>query len=360
MNGARRRWQLPMVLATLVACATVHPDLAQAQAGDSWSFVITPQVWLSHIAKNGFASPPEDNGFGGFLILDPGTGQIFNPLTASTSSSDAINPQWGIQFAAQKGRLTLAGAFQYVNFQTQNDLRWVAPSVDICFPPGFPECQIQTGQQYAQEQVKTTRMDVDFSASYFFPDVVRNRLDASLGGGLKFVYATSFRQYRNLSPFADTLNFFVQALGLGTGLYTVCSADDCIDGVTRGSVNEDSQIYGATFPMNATLHLTNDARWLLPFSITPLLGVEHRNDHDVVYSISLPANIDQLSPDTIHVNRLDGWKFAWGFTSDLMVRWIITDAVSAYAGMRVQYIQGFNKYLGYGPLIGMSVRFGGK
>src|SRR5262249_24975098 len=103
--------------------------------------------------------------------------------------------------------------------------------------------------------------------------------------------------------------------------------------------------------------LTNDGKWVLPFNISPLLGAEHRNDHNVVYSVNLPPNISGLPAGT-HVNRLDGWKFAYGFTSDLLVRWFITDSISAYAGMRVQYIKSFDQYLAYGPLAGVSVRFG--
>jgi len=100
----------------------------------------------------------------------------------------------------------------------------------------------------------------------------------------------------------------------------------------------------------------------LPFSITPLLGAEHRNNRDVVYSINMPATAQELftNPDSVQVNRLDGWHLAYGVTSDLTVRWLITDMVSVYAGMRVQFIKGFDKYLAYGPLVGMSVRFGGK
>jgi hypothetical protein len=362
MNGAHRRWQLPLIVVTLVTWAIASPAPAAAQ--DGWSFVITPQVWMSHIAKNGFAAAPNSASVGNFVLLDPNTGDIVNPAFSSTADHDAINPQWGIQVAAQKGRLTLAGAFQYVNFETRNNLQYIGSS--LCFDPSDPSsCVITTGEPWAQERVKTTRMDVDFSGSYFFPDLVKNWVDASLGGGLKFIYATSVRQYGDLSPLADFANQFNQFVQPGGGLYTVCQADDCSNLVSRPSVNEDSQIFAATFPMNATVHLTRDARWLLPFSVTPMLGVEHRNDRNVAYSLDLPANAAEL-PDNcptcmaVHVNRLDGWKFAWGFTSDLTLRWIITEAVSAYAGMRVQYIKGFDKYLGYGPLVGMSVRFGGK
>ena len=59
------------------------------------------------------------------------------------------------------------------------------------------------------------------------------------------------------------------------------------------------------------------------------------------------------------VNRQDGTKFAYGVTSDMTVRWLINETFSAYAGMRVQYINAHDKYLAYGPLVGMSVRFGG-
>jgi hypothetical protein len=65
-------------------------------------------------------------------------------------------------------------------------------------------------------------------------------------------------------------------------------------------------------------------------------------------------------PLPLRINRQDGTTFAYGVTADAVVRWILNDAVSAYAGMRVQYINGHDEYLAYGPLVGMSVRFGGK
>jgi hypothetical protein len=115
-------------------------------------------------------------------------------------------------------------------------------------------------------------------------------------------------------------------------------------------VKQKSYLYAATFPIGAAVHLTKDSKWLLPFNITPLLGVENRNDENVVYQVN----------DNGTVDRLDGNKFAYGVTADASIRYIINESVSAYAGMRVQYIQGHDKYLAFGPLVGMSVRFGGK
>src|SRR5262249_40915881 len=91
---------------------------ALAQSGDGWSYLLKTQAWLSHIGQNGFAAAPVSSVFGGNVFAPP-PGNIVSPITSSSSSSvEAISPQWGIQVAAQKSRLTLAGAFQYVNFET--------------------------------------------------------------------------------------------------------------------------------------------------------------------------------------------------------------------------------------------------
>jgi hypothetical protein len=203
-------------------------------------------------------------------------------------------------------------------------------------------------------------MDVDLSASYFFPDVVKDWVDVSLGAGFKFIYASASRQFANLSPTAAV----VSGAGLNlspptqSGLYTICVQDDCSDAGARSRVKQQSYLYGATFPMSATVHLTRDAKWLLPFSVTPLIGAETRNDHNIVYSLTAPATIFDSTP--FRVNRQDGTTFAYGVTGDMTVRWLINETFSAYAGMRVQYINAHDKYLAYGPLVGMSVRFGGK
>ncbi len=360
MNGRHLRLQLARVAAILIVCSLAAQAPAWAQALDGWSFVVTPQVWISHIAKNGFASAPNTSVQGGFLLFDqrpgPNQGNIFpSPFSVDSSPNETVNPQWGVQFAAQKGRLTLAGAFQYVNFETRNDITFEAPQLcllKVIFPNLVQNC-INPGDRWAQEFVDTTRMDVDLSASYFFPDVVKEWLDFSLGGGFKFIYASASRDYSNMNPVAATLN------SSAPGLYTICFADNCSDASGRQRVEQTSYLYAATFPMSATLHLTKDARWLLPFSITPLIGAETRHDNNIVYSIDLPGNVSQL-PNGVKVNRQDGTTFAYGVTADMTVRWLINETFSAYAGMRVQYINGHDEYLAYGPLVGMSVRFGGK
>jgi hypothetical protein len=353
MRTMLTRLAVLLFLATGLLSLTVAGVEAQE---DKWSFVVTPQVWISHIAKNGFAAPPSNNFLGqGIIIVGPGGSIDTSPFQSESSPNEGLNPQWGIQFAAQKGRWTLSGAFQYVTFETRNDITYQGQgNLPLC----FFTC-IQSGQRWAQEFINTTRMDIDLAASYFFPDVVNNRLDVSLGGGFKFIYASASREFGNLSSVAAEVNGFP---GFGPGLYTICHQDTCNsnNALPKDRVKEKSEIYGATFPMNATLHLTNDAKWLLPFSITPLIGVEHRNDENVAYSVTLPSNVSQLGSSPPQVNRLDGNTFAYGVTADATVRWIINETVSAYAGMRVQYINAHDVYLAYGPLLGMSVRFGGK
>ena len=279
---------------------------AQAPAwaqSDPWSFVLTPQVWISHIAKNGFASSPDATTVGPFFVFDQAGNINQAPFPSTSSPNESLNPQWGMQFAAQKGRWTFATAFQYVTFETRNDLTYNGSQLCVTF------C-INSGERWAQEFVDTTRMDVDLSASYFFPDVVKDWVDVSLGAGFKFIYASASREFANLSPTAAVVS--TEALNLSPskspGLYTICVQDDCSDANGRSRVKQQSYLYGATFPMSATLHLTRDAKWLLPFSITPLIGAETRNDHNIVYSLTAPANISDLATASFKVNRQDGTK----------------------------------------------------
>ena len=334
----------------LVACSVAASASAQdpgsavpaaaASSGDEWSFVITPQVWISHILKNGFSSPNSLS----ILRCGSPTASCFK---IDSSPYDALNPQWGLQFAAQKGRLSLAAAAQYVTFETRNDYTWdPANGATPRLPTiGGGVVTLSPGQEFAQEFVNTTRLDVDLSTSYFFPDVIANRLDLSLGGGFKFIYANASRQFADMSLFATALNSIPPP-----GLYQVCREDNCSDRTFKDRVKEFSYIFGATIPMSSVLRLTDDARWLLPLSLTPLLGAEVRNDENVVYAFNNNGT----------VKRLDGVTFAYGFTADATVRWLINETFSAYAGLRVQFIEGFNQYLAFGGLVGMSVRFGGK
>jgi hypothetical protein len=346
MNGRQLRLQLTLVLAILAVCSLAAQAPAWAQAGEGWSFVITPQVWISHISQNGFTTA--NLGALTFVsgIVGPDGAPLTNAFQSDSSPNDVLNPQWGLQLAAQRGRWTLAGSFQYVNFETKNDIRYTPQNgLPLCGSFSPRDC-LAVGDKFDQEFVNTTRMDIDFAASYLFPDVVQNRLDLSLGSGFKFIYASASRQFANLSQVAAEVNGLFP-----NGLYAVCGKDDCSDVRFKDRVKTKDYFYGATIPMSAIVHLTSDARWLLPLSITPFIGAETRDDRDVVYAL---REIDGT------VRRLDGSRFAYGVTGDATVRWIINDTLSAYAGMRVQYIKGHEKYLAYGPLVGMSVRFGGK
>src|SRR5438128_4350856 len=101
------------------------PTATRADAQDEkWSFVITPQVWVPHIEKNGFAPPGAIGGSFAICANPRGSGNCENNSFQGENSTpvDEFNPQWGVQLAAQKGRWTLAGSFQYVSFTTQSDL----------------------------------------------------------------------------------------------------------------------------------------------------------------------------------------------------------------------------------------------
>jgi hypothetical protein len=365
------RVRLATLLLLVVGLSFVIVDRVDAQ-DDTWSFVLTPQIWAAHIANNGFAAPQA----AGIKLVNPQTLQVFgNPFVVDKSDPvDSLNPQWGIQFAAQKGRWTLAGSFQYVNFETRNDIVF-DPAAQSKFgvdsacaprpfaPPNTFDC-VAPGGRFAQEFIDTTRLDMDFSASYFFPDVVPRWLDFSVGGGVKVIYASASRKFNNQSAAAVDTVAFISAAGKGNGLYEICTNDDCSEFGFRDRVKTSTWLYGATIPMSGILHLTSDARWLLPLNVMPFIGAETRNDRDVVYEFDSGNHV--LNPLTgavvppLKVNRIDGTTFAYGVTVDATVRYLINEAVSAYTGMRVQYIKGHEKYLAYGPLFGLSVRFGGK
>jgi len=344
MLGLRLRLALICAVIILHSLATRAPALAQAE--DSWSFVITPQVWASHIAKNGFTAP---SGLG-YSPITSGSNLLFNQFRAEDSGPvDSVNPQWGLQLAAQKGRWTLAGSFQYVTFETRSDVMY-SGAVPVVCAPQFPSDCLSLGALAAQEFVDTTRVDMDFSVSYFFPDVIANWLDFSVGGGLKVIYATASREYGNLSPFAADVAAIPSHPG--KGLYGVCTKDDCSDLGFRDRVKTKTWLYGLTIPTSASFHLTNDAKWLLPFSVMPFIGAETRDDRDVVYRAEQNAYPIATAARDFKVKRLDGTTAAYGVTVDATIRWLINETLSTYAGMRVQYIKGHETYLAYGHCSG--------
>src|SRR5262249_11599120 len=197
-----------------------------AQA-DEWSFLVTPQLWYTHIAKNGFAAPS----FGSAnTVITNSSGQITdaNPFGAKNSQPvDWGYPQWGIQLAAQKGRLTLAGAFQRVDFETRTDVVSVHPTPFtsfLCLRLGCVN-DVQPGQLLGQERLSSQRTDIDFAASYLFPDVVPQVLDFTVGVGVKAIYAEATRKPENLSDQLSFQSFFLPPPG-SSGLYAICPKDD--------------------------------------------------------------------------------------------------------------------------------------
>lgn len=149
---------LARVCAVLVCGLAVHtPAQAQgpvpppepADLGDRWSFIVSPQVWVSHITQNGFAAAPNSALQGRFLVAST-TGAIQSiPFPSESNANETVNPQWGIQFAAQKGRWSFATAFQYVTFETRNDLTYApsnnAPFCDDTPPPDPASTRVNNG-----------------------------------------------------------------------------------------------------------------------------------------------------------------------------------------------------------------------
>jgi len=356
--GPRLTILIGVLLTVLLAARTP----ASAQGENDWSFVLTPQLWASHVAKNGFAAP---RGLGGIAIESAAYPEqtLYNQFLVKDSSPvDSINPQWGLQLAAQRGPWTFGASFQYVTFETRNEVLWNGAARDQLCTRGsalnpHTNC-VSFGERVAQEFVNTTRLDMDFAATYFLPDLVAHRVDLSIGAGMKLIYATASREYGNLHAVAaDIAALFPQ---LGTGLYKVCDQDDCSDQRFRDRVKTTSWLYGVTVPIRPTVRLTEDGRWLLALSVAPFIGAESRDDRGVVYRVDQNAYSTATVADDFRVRRLDGTTLAYGATADVTIRLALSDALSAYAGARVQYIKGHETYLAYGPLFGMSVRFGGK
>lgn len=343
--GRWLRWTWVFAILLVGPVATHTPAWAQA---DGWTYVFTPQLWTSHIAKNGFVA----------TSTLPAFSVNQNVFRADPNPADPLDPQWGFQLAAQKGRWTLGVAFQYVDFETLNDITFRPPDGVRQGPGGGPPF-ITNGERAATESVQTTRADLDLAASYFFPDVVKDRLDLSLGGGVKFIYAQASRQFENVHPTgARLVSNRAGSQERPGGLYAICKLDDCSDQragfpVTKDHVNTDSFIAAVTIPMAGTFHLAN--KWLASLSVSPLAGIESRDDHDVVYRYKGNSFV----PGAIKVVRLDGTTRAFGGTSDVTLRYLLSDTVSLYAAARAQYINGHAEYLAWGPMIGMSVRFGG-
>ena len=328
-----------LLLTMLIGLGWVSGASAQ-----DWSIVVTPQIWGSHISKNGFAAgAPNTTFFTEALSSLNIPGRTAGQAETDSSPQDALNPQFGGQIALQSGRWTLATAAQYVHFTTENDVR-ATQAGQFCFNL-INTCggvvTLPVGARLFKEELTMDRVDFDLAVSYFFPDVVKDWLDVSTGLGFKFIYATADRQI---------VESAVPQPGPSYCTGTNClSTDPSIRG-DRAKVTSKDYIYGATFPLGFIVQLTRDKRLLMPFNVSPFLGAETRDDKGVAYEVNSDG-----SPRPI-----DGTTFAKGVTADLNLRYIFENGISPYVGFRVQYIKGHETFLAWGPLAGVSFRFGGK
>ncbi len=339
------------MLARLAVLLFLAPGLllftvAGVDAQDKWSFVLTPQVWFENIRNNGFAA--SNNAGGGLCTI--GGFQCFLGMPSDSLSNTGAEPtstffpQWGAQFAAQYGRWTFGVAGQYVSFETSNTFSFTDKKLPVLvFAPGLPVVQAAVSSQFIgttayTEIINTDRVDVDLTATYFFPDVIKDIMDVTTGLGFKWIRASGHRSISdNNSPFTvgAPVNYILHRNGCQGSLQTaVLQSSTCLQ--NRASFLD--QFYGATIPTTLNFHLTRDGNWLLPLTMTPFLGTEGRSD-DVT-----------------------GWQtsFAYGGTFDVGVRYVFENGVAAYAGWRGQAIHGNNLFFAQGPLVNLSVRFGGK
>jgi len=335
----QRRLQRVIAIVVAMSVGATISAAADEDVGE-WSFVVTPQLWLTHVAKNGFVAPT-NNVLGGHFATDSEANPIQDDFHSNSEPTHSLNQQWGVQLAAQKGRWTFALAYQFVDFGTQTDVIFEGP------PTHYINQDLEPGDVIAREVIDTSRHDVDLATTYLFPDVIPMRLDAALGAGIKLIYTDAARQHTNLSPAAELIS---SDLG---GLYQVCRNGDCARATFQYHVKSTSWMYGFTVPMSVVFHLTDDSTWLVPVNVSPFIGAQSRDDNDVAYNYKYRA--DGFFDG---VKREDGTSFAYGVTSDVTLRWMFTDTFSAYLGMRVQYMKADGEpYLAYGPLIGISARY---
>lgn len=341
-----------MLLALVVLVSLCLVTGVQAQ-DDQWSFVFTPQLWMANIPENGFA-PPARIGATAFSALTQVQGvtrQVAVSVTeqsitrGDSDPSSMFYPQWGGQIAAQFRQWTIAAGAQYVSFETTTSLiRSDGPLTCQFTTPGpgqpvgvsFP-CQIQgatvnvnPGAILGTEKIRTDRTDVDLILSYFIPDVIKDVLDVSIGGGFKWIRASGQRVLINTA--GNPAPPFGISNTLAPLQYTYA------DGRQSNSASFLDNFYGATIPTSLSFQLTRDKKWLLPVTAVPFLGYERQDD------------------------QVNGVKtaFAYGGTFDAGVRYVFDNGVALYAGYRAQVIQGVERYFAQGPLFNMSVRFGGR
>ncbi|HEV8456893.1 MAG TPA: hypothetical protein VGR44_01235 [Methylomirabilota bacterium] len=321
------------------------PGLAGAQEEQKLRFVFTPQVWFTNIPQNGFAAAAAGGSVQAPFGFPFASFDVSDLDRQGPDPTSGLFPQWGGQFAVQYGRWTAGLAAQYASFEHRTHLlsgeNTKLNAVSGGFPTQFdlqapcsnPALNIAPcGTKLQTEIIRTDRVDIDLTLSYFFPDVFKDLMDLSLGGGFKWVRASGHRQL------VDNFTFIA-------GDYCLKEHDfparDTPANQVCGRVNKASFLdntYAATFPTTFNFHLTQSGKWLLPFTATPLIGWQERVDEVFGYSTST----------------------AYGGTLDLGVRYVLDNGVAIYVGYRGQAIIGINRYVAHGPLINMSVPLGGK
>jgi len=346
MATIRGRLAILFLLAPLLMLGSpglAGAQLVGAQEEQKFRLVFTPQVWFTNIPQNGFAAASSQGNVQ--VPFFPGAIAVDDLDRRGPDPTSGLFPQWGGQFAVQYGRWTAGLAAQYASFEHRTHLLSGENTKINGVPAGFPtQFDFQTpcsnpavniapcGTKLGTEIIRTDRVDIDLTLSYFFPDVFKDFMDLSLGGGFKWVRASGHR--------------FL------TDNFTFVAADYCLKGddfparntpanQVCGRVNKASFLdntYAATFPTTFNFHLTQSGKWLLPFTATPLIGRQERVDEVFGHSTSL----------------------AYGGTLDLGVRYVLDNGVAIYVGYRGQAIIGINRYVAHGPLINMSIPLGGK
>jgi hypothetical protein len=338
----------PLVFDRLLAVAAAALTIlmatpASGQDDSSWSFLLTPQVWFSHIPKNGFAAAPTVNPIAGAAVTSMVT-------AVASSPTAALDPQWGGQLAAQRSLWSLAVGVQYVSFGTRNDIE-ATQAFELPLANGSA-LLVPQGATIVQEFVTTDRFDLDLAVSRFFRDVVEDRLDVNVGLGFKFIYASASRSFANSisTPTGPLPVTYFQCTGTTFNFGQPSMNTNCR---SRTRVAEDDYLYGLTIPVSFNIHLSEDRKWFAPINLSPFFGAENRNDHDVVYQTT-PTS----TPGVDRIVRLDGTTFAVGATADAGIRYMFDNGLALYGGFRVQFMNGHQQYLAWGPIVNMSVRFG--
>jgi hypothetical protein len=352
------------LLARLAVLLFLAPGLllltvAGVEAQDKWSFVFTPQVWFENVRSSGFGAAANAGGSNfsfGFAVVP--TKYL---KTDGQEPTSTLFPQWGGQFAAQYGRWTFGVAGQYLHYETTQDFFiqpqsiaqcGVGPPVTTCTFPGDTDRfnPLLVGQKLFTEKISTDRVDTDLTATYFFPDVVKDVLDVTTGLGFKWIRASGQRTlisngakvFTGAGNGVPNFNYILKSCGnveifarsINTGASPNLDPGNC----QRNQASFLDQFYGATIPTTLNLHATRDGKWLIPVTVSPFIGSEVRVDQVLGAANSI----------------------AYGGTLDIGFRYVFDNGIALYAGWRGQAFNGNNLFFSQGPLVNLSVALGGK